>query len=44
MFNWGDQLFSFDIPEIVVGVDFREIESLTLNTQEVLTPEVTERY
>ena len=40
----GDQLFSFDIPEIVVGVDFREIESLTLNTQEVLTPEVTETY
>ena len=40
----GDQLFSFDIPEIVVGVDFREIESLTLNTQEVLTPGVTETY
>ena len=38
----GDQLFSFDIPEITVGVDFTTLESLTLNTQNVLYPEVSE--
>jgi len=29
----GDQLFSFDIPEIVRGVDFTTLESLTPDTQ-----------
>src|SRR6056300_230286 len=40
----GDQLFSFDIPEIVTGIDFSQIESLTLETENILNPEVTEIY
>ncbi len=40
----GDQVLSFDIPEIVVGVDFTELQSLTLNIDDVQTPEVIDIY
>ena len=37
----GDSIYSFDIPEIITGIDFREIESLTLNVDNIQSPEVT---
>ena len=40
----GDSVYSFDIPEIITGIDFREIESLTLNVDNIQSPEVTNIY
>jgi hypothetical protein len=40
----GDSIYSFDIPEIIAGIDFREIESLTLNVDNIQSPEVTDIY
>ena len=40
----GDSIYSFDIPEIITGIDFREIESLTLNVDNIQSPEVTNLY